>query len=134
MVQYAAITAAEISSGRPDTPRPSHGMCSIEPWFYIRSTHACSVCVRALRAGIQIQSRGGFRGTCGENCQWMGFRRDWKIRSIYPPSPPIASSTSSSSTSSSSSSFSSSPFDFSPYSPFDFSRNWRLTTLRDAKR
>lgn len=30
VVQHAAITAAEISSSRPDTPRSSHGMRGIE--------------------------------------------------------------------------------------------------------
>lgn len=59
--------------------------CGTEAWFSTRSTRSLnrSVCVRAVRAGIQIQSwrfEGG-RGSCR---RWTGFRRDWKIRSIHP--------------------------------------------------
>lgn len=72
--------------------------CGTEAWFCTRSTRSLnrSVCVRAVRAGIQIQSwrfEGG-RGSCR---RWTGFRRDWKIRSIHPPRLPTTSSSSSSS-------------------------------------
>lgn len=101
--------------------------CGTEAWFCTRSTRSLdrSVCVRAVRAGIQIQSRGveGGRGSCR---RWTGFRRDWKIRSIHPPRLPTTSSPSSSS---------SSPFvSFHPYPSLDFPRGWRRTMKRGAKR